>query len=245
MQKLTIIGPGRLGRTISACLSIPHKLVGKNQEIPRSDIYLLTVPDRVISTICKQIPTGGVVLHTSGAQSHEILRPHHPAGVFHPLMTFPGPEISIPNQHVPVRISGDDTACEAAKWLAKELQYKAFLFEGSEEQYHCAAVLAGNCGSLLLHLAGTIMSQDNRMTIDEAQRQLLPLMMQSIQNTAKDGIFQSLTGPIVRGDEETMNTHRRELMSFSPYILRTYNILMESLMCIYQKKEAEKNQEKD
>ena len=238
MYKLTIIGPGRLGRTISAGLSIPHNLIAKNQDIPLSDIYLLTVPDQIISSLQKKLPTGSVVLHTSGSQSHEILRPHEPAGVFHPLMTFPGPEIAIPSQHVPVSISGDPLACEAGEWLADALNYQSFVYQGSRAQYHCAAVMAGNLGSLLLHLAGTIMSENNQMTIEEAQRNLLPLMMQSIQNTAQEGISRSLTGPIVRGDEETLNKHRIELQSFPSHFARTYNVLMESLMVSYQKQNS-------
>ena len=236
MYKLTIIGPGRLGRTISTCLSTPHQLIAKNQDIPISDIYLLTVPDQIISSVQKKLPQESVVLHTSGSQSHEILRPHQHAGVFHPLMTFPGPEIAIPSQKVPVSISGDPLACEAGEWLATELNYDYFVYQGSRAQYHCAAVMAGNLGSLLLHLAGTIMSDKNNMTIEEAQKNLLPLMMQSIQNTAQEGLFDSLTGPIVRGDEETLHRHRTELLSFPSHFVRTYNVLMESLMSSYHKK---------
>ena len=179
-----------------------------------------------------------MVLHTSGSQSHEILRPHEPAGVFHPLMTFPGPEIAIPSQRVPVSISGDSLACKAGEWLAEELNYHSFVYQGSRAQYHCAAVMAGNLGSLLLHLAGTIMSDQNNMTIEEAQQNLLPLMMQSIQNTAQEGISRSLTGPIVRGDEETLHRHRTELLSFPSHFMRTYNVLIESLIAAYPKKKS-------
>ena len=229
MPKLTIIGPGRLGKTLSTLLDIPHDLIGKHQMIPIADIYYLTVPDRMIQEVQKTLPPGKIVLHASGCLEHTILRPHEHTGVLHPLMTFPGPEIKIPSGDIPASISGDDSACEQAFWLAEKLGFQPFLYSGKRTRYHCAAVLAGNCGALLLHLSAHIMAQDTDMTIEEAQQKLAPLVFASLSNTLSVGIKKSSTGPVARGDRTTITKHRQELLSFDSHILRTYDVLLESL----------------
>ena len=239
MPKLTIIGPGRLGKTLSMLLNVPHNLIGKHEKIPLSDLYYLTVPDREISKVHHSLPKGKVVLHASGCFDHLVLRPHMHSGVLHPLMTFPGPDINIPSGSIPARISGDPEACTQAFWLAKELGFEAFYYSGNSVQYHCAAVLAGNCGAILLHLAAKIMAKDTDMTVDEAQKKLAPLIFSSLQNTLEVGIRKSSTGPISRGDLQTIAQHRQELLSFDEHILRTYNALIESAFHIIKKETIE------
>jgi predicted short-subunit dehydrogenase-like oxidoreductase (DUF2520 family) len=241
MRKLTIIGPGRLGKTISALLSIPHKLIGRDQTIPESDLYYLTVPDRNIHEVLPHLPKKSIVLHASGVLPHTVLRPHAIAGVLHPLMTFPGPNVKIPSGTIPASISGDPLARIEAQWLADQIGFQTFHYSGNRSQYHCAAVLAGNCGALLLHLAGQIMAKETDMTIEEAQQNLLPLVLESIQNTAQFGISKSLTGPIVRGDMQTILRHREELLSFDSHILRSYNALIESLTSTYAEQKLNKS----
>ena len=239
MPKLTIIGPGRLGKTISARLNIPHELIGKHQSIPNADIYYLTVPDRMIQEVQKNLPEGKIVIHASGCMDHTILRPHEHTAVLHPLMTFPGPEIHIPSGQIPASISGDDDACEHAYWLAKQAGFQPFSYSGNRTRYHCAAVLAGNCGALLLHLSAQIMARDTEMTIEEAQQKLAPLVFSSLSNTLNVGIQKSSTGPASRGDLSTIDKHRAELLSFDDHILRTYDVLMESLGTTLKKESIE------
>ena len=241
MRKLTIIGPGRLGKTISTLLTFPHQLIGRNQAIPSSDLYYLTVPDGNLNEVLPLLPRESVVLHASGVLPHTALRPHPIAGVLHPLMTFPGPEVNIPKGLIPASISGDPEACMEAQWLADQIGFQAFQYSGNRSQYHCAAVLAGNCGALLLHMAGQIMANETGMTIEEAQKKLLPLTLESIKNTAQFGIVKSLTGRIVRDDQQTILRHRAELQSHDSHTLQSYNALIESLTSVYTEQKLNKS----
>ena len=106
-MKITIVGAGRLGKTIFTLLSkngrVPS-LVKKNMPIPTADLYVLTVPDSKISEVSQKISTDGVVLHTSGSLGLEVLKKHKNKGIIHPLMTFPGPDIAIPPPPIPASL---------------------------------------------------------------------------------------------------------------------------------------------
>ena len=227
MWKLTIIGRGRLGKSLESLLSIPHTIIGKNQPIPNSDIYYLAVPDRHIADFGGILPQKSTVIHASGSLPHTILRPHPQTAVLHPLMTFPGPEIGMPPLPIYASIDGDPPAIHKAKWLAEKLGFSTFPYHGSRTQYHCAAVMAGNFGALLLDMAANVMASNNELDVSDARQKLLPLMMASIQNYAQEGT-KAFTGPIVRKDEQTISKHRSELLSFPEHFIRTYNALLES-----------------
>ncbi|MAA79053.1 MAG: hypothetical protein CL916_07305 [Deltaproteobacteria bacterium] len=228
MWKLTIIGAGRFGRSLESLLSIPYTIVGKNEKIPISDIYYLTVPDRAIKDFASILPQKSTVIHACGSLSHTILRPHPHTAVLHPIMTFPGPEIGMPSPPIYASICGDKQAIPKAQWLADRLGFSTFHYNGNRARYHCAAVMAGNFGAVLLDMAAAIMASDCELSKKEARQKLLPLMMESIKNYAQEGQT-AFTGPVIRKDEHTLSKHRTELLSFSEHFIRTYNSLVESL----------------
>ena len=214
LMKIGIIGPGRLGRSLAVLLDAAGRtaqLIGRGQSIPSVDVVLLTVPDRAIAGVAASIPTGQVVLHCSGACEVEILRPHRPAGSLHPLMTFPGPEIALPDLNgVPAAVAGDPRAVEVARQLAADLGMRAFEVHGDRRLYHAAAVMAGNFSTVLLAEAARVLAAAG-VDPAEASALLAPLALQSLQN-ARSHPVRSLTGPVARGDEAVMSGHREALI---------------------------------
>ena len=94
-MKITIVGKGRLGlslHTLFANHNIETTLLGRSTALRGDeDGVLLAVPDDAIEAVARSLRTDAPVLHCSGATDWRVLRPHQPAGRFHPLMTFPGP----------------------------------------------------------------------------------------------------------------------------------------------------------
>ena len=154
---VVILGPGRLGRTLARLLppaGHPVTLVGRDGSIPRADVVLLTVPDAVIADAARRVPDGPIRLHTSGATPLDPVadRPGH--GSLHPLMTFPGPELAVPDlAGVPAAIDGDARGMDAARTLAVDLGLRPVAVPGDRRLYHAAAALAGNGETLLLEEA--------------------------------------------------------------------------------------------
>jgi predicted short-subunit dehydrogenase-like oxidoreductase (DUF2520 family) len=221
---LVIIGPGRLGRSCSALLkqkSIEHSLIGRDQQIPPADLYWLTVPDRVIAEAALDLPEGGVILHASGVMDHLCLRPRQPAGVLHPLMSFPGPEISLPAQPIPASVSGDPEAVEAARMLGDLLGFDCFCFEGDRRLYHAAAVMAGNYATGLLHMAAQLLVHAG-MDPKHAREVLYPLARRSLDNAVEFDLQEALTGPISRGDSESIQAHIEAMTPLPDHLRQTY-----------------------
>ena len=233
---LAIVGPGRLGRSAAKLLTrrgVQFALVGRGQPVPQARTTWLTVADRDIESAAAAVPAGGVLLHASGARSHEILRPHAVAGSLHPLMTFPGPELAGPvdpllqcpcclrvrTTAIPAAVAGDDPAIEAALELAASLGFDAVRVAGDRALYHAAAVTAGNFTTVLMVEAARMLAAAG---VGEAEARALlgPLAISSVQNAIVHGA-EALTGPAARGDASTVQQHLDALKSLDPK-LHTY-----------------------
>ena len=74
-------------------------------------------------------------------------------------MTFPGPEIEVPElKGVAAAVDGDAEAREAAREIAGLLGMRAFEVPGDRRLYHAAAVIAGNYATVLLAEAASVLS---------------------------------------------------------------------------------------
>jgi len=223
-----ILGPGRLGRTLALLLRRSGHGVevrGPGEDPPRTPVVLLTVPDDAIATVAGALAPGPVVLHCSGSHGVEVLRPHRPAGSLHPLMTFPGPEIAVPDLvGVPAAIAGDPQARSVASTLAVSLGMRPLDVPGDRRLYHAAAVMAGNFCTVLLAEAGRVLAEAG-VPAEVAPGLLLPLAMQSLRN-ASAGPESALTGPVARGDHDVILAHRAALNAAGLHdVLQVYDLL--------------------
>ena len=210
---VSIIGTGRLGRSLDVLLRTSEhttcevELLGR-QGTPRAPVVLLAVPDSAIREAVRRVPDGRIVLHCSGTTPVEVLRPHRPAGSFHPLMTFPGPDVGLPDLvGVPAAIAGDPSAREAGQTIADALAMRAITVPGDRRLYHAAAVIAGNFATVLLAEAARVLTEAG-VSPDDAPGLLAPLAVQSLRNAGEKGPAAALTGPVARGDTGTLDGHR-------------------------------------
>jgi predicted short-subunit dehydrogenase-like oxidoreductase (DUF2520 family) len=207
--QVVIVGAGRLGRSLQALLArtgteVPT--VGRGAVLPPADVVLLCVPDREVRSAAAAIPPGPVLLHTAGALDLDVLEPHPERGSLHPLMTFPGPEVSLPDPTtVPAAVAGTPRALAAARALCTQLGFVAFEVPGDRRLYHAAAVVAGNLATFLA-TEGAVLLRAAGVAEPEARRVLLPLAQQSLGNSIH-GLRAALTGPIARGDTATLAAH--------------------------------------
>ncbi len=215
LVKIGIIGPGRLGRSLATLLEAAGRkveLAGRADPVPDTSILMLTVPDRAITAVSKTVPRGRILLHCSGACEVEVLRPHTPAGSLHPLMTFPGPEIVLPDlTDVPAAVAGDPEAVEVGRGIAQSLGMRAFEVQGDRRLYHASAVMAGNFATVLLAEAARVLAAAG-VDPEEAPSVLAPLALQSLRN-ARSNPARSLTGPVARGDLSVLAGHREALLA--------------------------------
>jgi predicted short-subunit dehydrogenase-like oxidoreductase (DUF2520 family) len=153
-------------------------------------------------------------LHSSGALSSRELDPLRKAGAavasVHPLMTFVAG--AHPSEHpsmtgVPFAIEGDDAAMRVARRIVRELGGESFLLPAARKAaYHAWATMTS---PLLLAFLVTLeeAARAAGLTRQDARRKSLPIIRQTLANYSRLGPARSFSGPLVRGDAETVAKH--------------------------------------
>jgi predicted short-subunit dehydrogenase-like oxidoreductase (DUF2520 family) len=196
-ETVTVIGAGRAGSAIAARLRERGVAVAEDGEL-----RLLCVPDRAIADVARSIEPGPWVAHVSGATALSALDPHERRFSVHPLQTLVksrGPE-QLDGAWGAVTAQSDE-ALDRALWLADTLGLRPFhLADESRAVYHASCAIASNFLVTLYRIASSL--AEDAGAPPEA---LVPLMQRTIENGFE------LTGPIARGDWETVERHREAL----------------------------------
>lgn len=235
LPPIAVIGRGRVGGSvIRAATTAGLTVAGAGRDdlalaCEQSEVALLCVPDAEIEAaceaVCRFVPTIRMVGHTSGATTLEALRSAREAGAetfsLHPLQTVP--DAATPLAGSPAAIAGSSPDAEAlARGLAEALGMTAFLVpEESRAAYHAAASIASNFLVTLEASASALLEQAG---IAGGRELLTPLVLRTASNWAERGEA-ALTGPIARGDEETVARHLAALDETAPELRELYEAL--------------------
>ncbi len=210
-ESITVIGSGRVGSAVSDRLRERGLAVG-----PGGGLVLLCVPDEAIPGVAQELPAGPWVAHVSGATSLAALDPHTHRFSLHPLQTFTrarGPE-QLDGAWAAVTAESAD-AREIGFWLAETLGLRPFpLDDGARPLYHAGAAIASNY-LVTLHAVASELFR----AAGAPPEALVPLMRRTIENGFE------LTGPIERGDWETVEAHRRAIRAARPELEPLYDVL--------------------
>jgi predicted short-subunit dehydrogenase-like oxidoreductase (DUF2520 family) len=182
----------------------------------RATQILIAVPDDALIEVADRLAQGGmsagVALHTSGARSASVLealeRRGVSCGVLHPLQTVASPEQGV--QALPgsaFAVVGSGAATDWALEIVALLGGNALRIQPSQQPlYHAAAVMASNYVVALVD-AAVILMEEAGIDRLEALRALTPLLTASAANAVTLTPAPALTGPIERGDLETIEMH--------------------------------------
>jgi predicted short-subunit dehydrogenase-like oxidoreductase (DUF2520 family) len=196
-EDVTVIGAGRAGSSIAARLSERGVAVRENGEL-----RLLCVPDRAIAEVARSIEPGPWVAHVSGGTPLASLEPHVNRFSVHPLQTLTlrrGPE-QLDGAWGAVTAESEEAQARAL-WVAETLGLHPFvLADEHRASYHAGASIASNF-LVTLYRAASQLFED----AGAPPEALVPLMTRTIENDF------DLTGPISRGDWDTVERHRTAL----------------------------------
>ncbi len=213
-EHVRVIGRGRVGSAVAARLE--QRGVTLTEHTP--DLVILCVPDSAIREVATTIPEGPWIAHVSGATMLAALDPHVRRFSLHPLQTFTrarGPEQL---DGAWAAITGEtDEAIGQAQWLAETLGLKGFAIADADRViYHAGAAIASNYLVTLYRAASRLLS-----TASAPPEALIPLMTRTIENGFE------LTGPIARGDWQTVDAHVAEIARRAPELVSMYQALAE------------------
>ena len=221
-QTIAIVGGGRMGRALTDALSAagvrvtgPH---GRGFAGADVDAVLLCVPDGQIAAAAAAMAPGPLVGHCSGATGLATLAPHE-AFALHPLMTITHRGGDFRDAGAAVAGSSD-RALALATELARALGMRAFeIADEDRAAYHAGAAMASNFLVALESAAQRVAGIDREV--------LAPLVRAAVETWVAEGDA-ALTGPIARGDEETVARHREAIAERAPELLALYEVLAEA-----------------
>lgn len=196
-------------------------------------LLILAVPDDVLHRVANELghagpaPGGCVALHLSGALSTDVLAPLHAAGYalgsLHPLQTVADPWSGAERlRGCAYAIAGEPAALMASRRLVAALDGMPLVIPPAlRPLYHASAVMASN---YVLAAAAAVARTLAEAGIDEDQavHAVLPLMRGTMDNMEQLGLGAALTGPVARGDVDTVRLH---LSRLSPRERRLYSAL--------------------
>jgi predicted short-subunit dehydrogenase-like oxidoreductase (DUF2520 family) len=177
-----------------------------------------------------------VVLHASGsapASALDALRAlGHPCGTFHPLLPLADPSRAAALlTGAWIGIDGDPIAKGTARALAAHLgAHTVEIPVGEKPRYHAAAVLASNFPVVLLSLAEHLLAASG-LDMNTARNALRPLFLAAVENVESRGAAEALTGPVVRGDTDTVRAHLDALRG-DPEVLAVYRALARAAVAL-------------
>lgn len=202
----------------------------------KADIVFITTPDGTIKEACDGIAvkngfnSGSVVLHCSGALTSTMLLSAKNCGAsigsMHPLQSFASTEYSHnPFSGIVTSVEGDKKAVDTASLVAADLGSGCVTIQTEAKiLYHASAVVASNYLVTVLDLSLNLIRQAG-VPADDAFRGLKPLIEGTLSNIEKMGARDALTGPIARGDIQTIENHLLEIGSKTPHLLHLYKTL--------------------
>ncbi len=197
-------------------LGIP---VERLEQLQQSDITWITCNDDSIQLIVEQLSQlailkpGSIVIHCSGVLNSSILSPLKSQGCsiasMHPLKAFKTDYLSPEAfQNVHCIFEGDTDACDWIRHSFDSLGAKIVeINPGAKAGYHAAACMASNYLITLAACSEELLTQTG-IHPDHVREMIVELMQGNINNVQNsEKISESLTGPLMRGDELTLSMH--------------------------------------
>jgi predicted short-subunit dehydrogenase-like oxidoreductase (DUF2520 family) len=198
--------------------------------VESADLVLLTVPDDALRGLVRGLAATGTPLagrmlaHASGLHGLAVLEPAVELGALplalHPVMTFTGRADDADRlAGISFGVTAPAVLRPAAEVLVMEMGGEpVFIAEADRSLYHAALAGAAN------HLVTQVVQAADLLTkagVSQPSRMLGPLLSTALDNALRLGDA-ALTGPVARGDAETVAGHLEALRAAAPEALPAY-----------------------
>lgn len=257
-MKIGLIGCGRLGLTIGYFLKKYNRLYGvydtdkkklkhaikilkiKNNPdykklIKNCQVLLFTTPDDKIvdayNRAKKYITDKKFLFHFSGLLPAEIFADNKNVSraSLHPLATFPYTRIPPLRKKYELFFQGDKKNYRITLKIFPRKQFRIHILNKKDKPiYHLLGVFSSNMVVALVE-AILVLSRKLAWRQKEFNDFIFPMMIETIMNVKEYGVKKGLSGPLVRGDVESIKKHLKILRK-TPSLHKIYRDLSQIIL---------------
>ncbi len=232
-RSVSIIGPGNWGSSLAQALRVAGVPLDEvvvpatlNRAHLDADVLWLCVPDAAIAPVSRRLAQrvrarglrGQIVVHSSGALGTEVLKAAAKAGAsvasVHPVMSFPT-RTPVSLRGVPFGVEADAAARRILYSIVRRIGGRPFLIKsgnqaGNKALYHAVGMLSSPL--LVSHLVAAQQAAALAgFSPGQARRLIEPIARATLDNVFSRGPAKSFSGPIARGDIQTIRLHLQAL----------------------------------
>ena len=198
-----------------------------------ADLYMLSVPDDAIEVCVGRLRStgvvrrGSIVFHVSGSKPSSVLAPLADDGAriasLHPVKSFADPGRAAETfAGTACALEGDAEACAVLGPAIERCGGRVFRIDSKQKLvYHAATVFASNYAVALIDVALRCFERAD-VDRERAFSIALPLIRGTVENVARLGTVDALTGPIARGDAALVDEQLRALEAWDPRVAALY-----------------------
>jgi predicted short-subunit dehydrogenase-like oxidoreductase (DUF2520 family) len=217
-------------RTHSKAYEHIHELIDSSEYI------IITTPDDAICDVVKKLCSikidwnDKVICHTSGALSSTLLNPIFQLGAttlsLHPMLSFADIDYAVEIlRQTPLTLEGKGTLMSKFKNMLENASLTIHEININQKAlYHASACIVSNYLVTLMDIGISSLEQAG-FTRKNATQLIAPLATGTLQNVLTKGIKNSLTGPISRGDINTIKTHLDTIVREDKELEQIYRLL--------------------
>lgn len=207
------------------------------QSWPDAEYWLLAAPDDALANLADILAASGrkwigtTVFHCSGSASSQLLEPLAEAGALtasaHPVHSFADPRHSLNTfSGAWCLIEGHREAADQLTRMFTTIGAQPLVTDQCDKAlYHAATAMASNLLVALFHNAEAMLSSATGLTTQQSRQLLEPLGRHTLDNHFRTGASAALTGPIARGDTNTVARHLQALSHHNPDWAACYRAL--------------------
>jgi len=200
------------------------EIIDDLSELKPADIFILALTDDVIADFSKKINSHkALTVHTSGSMPMQALQTER-KGVFYPFQTFSKEKKNVDFNSIPILIEAQtERDLKLLNRLGHLLSQNVQIADSQQRKaLHVSGVFAANFVNHLYEQAHQIL-EEHQLSFDL----LKPLILEVAKKVQEIPPQQAQTGPAIRGDQKTINSHLKFLKN--PVQKEIYNLLTESI----------------
>lgn len=222
-------------------------LTDNTQTAREGDVIFMCLPDEEIVRVTKELAASDIewlnkfVFHCSGLLTSEILKPLKDMGAFtgsfHPIQAFSQKRTSLKQfENIYFGLEGCGEALVLSQKIARQLGGHPLILQAKDKAlYHAACSIASNFLIVLLDMAFSLLGHIG-LQEKQAFQTILPLVKGNLHNVKKFNIERSLTGPVIRGDRESVQKHLEALRDFPSYYETYVTLAKQALEMVKKQK---------